>query len=1074
MSVDSVSSNREPNELKPADEDPAQDAESLAKIAGRWPDRVGATRRYARLLMKQFRYEDALPVWERVAKKVPAEVEPHMALSRIHWRMQRPLDALRRLNTVLQIKPAHDEALSLRAVIVNAQLATLWERMGEVDAQAVTRQIADLEQILGSDPLLKRLKALVLNGKVARPEQRAEISAEWRDENCRDDLKARLDAIRMLEYAGGQEQLVAETLSVLRDFAPFESLDEAAQILIVEIVRRLRSGVARSNRILDLSALAATVRERSGEGPLARWILGMLCLAQSDGSAALSHFESARLGGGNQLPLDLDAEIADLHARFHRFGEARASARRLTRNIRLDRGYRTRNDLVEKVADFCGASDDLRYPECLIDVILAECADGPIGYEPESGCLLTVVSSLGQGGSERQTVAVAKKMACDGRIGKLALAVHALERDEHKFFLGAVQGLPVELFAYGGAWKRRSDILLEIPGLAGRDRLITVIEMLPHNQREEIIRLCKLILKKRPRAVHLRQDLFSGALACAIAGVPKYLVHRGTLSPDHWELNELQTNVHIRPMRHTYRRLLERPNFLIVNNSAAGAASDRMWLDWSDATRFKVVYNAIEFDKLGADPPRNPHLRSQLGIGQRDFVIGGAFRIEAVKRPLLWIEIASAVAQAIPSAHFVILGDGSMTEAVQSYAQARGLSGRLHMPGRVSDVGEWFRIMDVNLLTSEREGLPNVLIEGQHFGVPAIASDVGGARETLEPGITGHLIAANASAETFAEAVVNILNSAEWRARARARAPVFVHTKFSAKNSVDQLLTHLELAPVERKRELDPLRATNVPGYVVEPFPLPAVNPRHCENIFGDLHSTIDRHIAALGTGSNPHRKSFRDFLLYLREVVPAPGFAALQRKWLKPGSLDPGEQAVLKFFDIIYWCQGKFGIAQRLGLDRSPPARIVDIGAGPAHFSCVAGYFGHHVLGTDLEPGPGRPRALEMYADFRDLLSAAWIPHATTVGEPLPTLPHGIDICTAFLTKFHAHPDGTPWTVEDWREFLRRLAPSFSGDTRRLSLKLNRELITPAVWEFLSRIADFSAPEALYVDIGAKYPDAV
>ena len=49
--------------------------------------------------------------------------------------------------------------------------------------------------------------------------------------------------------------------------------------------------------------------------------------------------------------------------------------------------------------------------------------------------------------------------------------------------------------------------------------------------------------------------------------------------------------------------------------------------------------------------------------------------------------------------------------------------------------------MDVVLLTSRHEGLPNVLLEAQSLGIPVVAPDVGGVGETIWRGVTGWAVA---------------------------------------------------------------------------------------------------------------------------------------------------------------------------------------------------------------------------------------------------------------------------------------------------------------------------------------------
>jgi glycosyltransferase involved in cell wall biosynthesis len=70
--------------------------------------------------------------------------------------------------------------------------------------------------------------------------------------------------------------------------------------------------------------------------------------------------------------------------------------------------------------------------------------------------------------------------------------------------------------------------------------------------------------------------------------------------------------------------------------------------------------------------------------------------------------------------------------------------------------------MDVLLLTSHGEGLPNVLLEAQADGTPVIATDVGGSREAIDVGITGWVVASHRSRD-LAERVVWLHDHAQAR-----------------------------------------------------------------------------------------------------------------------------------------------------------------------------------------------------------------------------------------------------------------------------------------------------------------------
>ena len=123
---------------------------------------------------------------------------------------------------------------------------------------------------------------------------------------------------------------------------------------------------------------------------------------------------------------------------------------------------------------------------------------------------------------------------------------------------------------------------------------------------------------------------------------------------------------------------------------------------------------------------------------------------------------------------------------MQELAQKLGISERLHLPGNVS-VPSWFQLMDVLLLTSRMEGLPNVLLEAQSFGIPIVAPDVGGCVETIERGVTGFVVE-NATALSLATNVVFILSDHAWYRLAKVAAVEHVKKRFNVGTMIENTL----------------------------------------------------------------------------------------------------------------------------------------------------------------------------------------------------------------------------------------------------------------------------------------------
>jgi glycosyltransferase involved in cell wall biosynthesis len=102
-------------------------------------------------------------------------------------------------------------------------------------------------------------------------------------------------------------------------------------------------------------------------------------------------------------------------------------------------------------------------------------------------------------------------------------------------------------------------------------------------------------------------------------------------------------------------------------------------------------------------------------------------RLTRVKRPDRVIELAKH----FPGVNFIIAGDGELRVELEAMA-----SSNVYFLG-VQNSDEMFSLADVVLLTSDSEGMPLTLIEGQMAGVPAIATDVGSVSEIVQDEVTG-------------------------------------------------------------------------------------------------------------------------------------------------------------------------------------------------------------------------------------------------------------------------------------------------------------------------------------------------
>jgi glycosyltransferase involved in cell wall biosynthesis len=105
-------------------------------------------------------------------------------------------------------------------------------------------------------------------------------------------------------------------------------------------------------------------------------------------------------------------------------------------------------------------------------------------------------------------------------------------------------------------------------------------------------------------------------------------------------------------------------------------------------------------------------------------------------------------------------GAGAYFEALQ--ARAQGLA--VEWVGEVEDPRPFLRSVDLFAMISEPAGCPNASLEAMAAGLPVVATDVGGAREQIEDGVTGRLVPRGDS-EGLAAALVTLAHDSQARAR---------------------------------------------------------------------------------------------------------------------------------------------------------------------------------------------------------------------------------------------------------------------------------------------------------------------
>jgi GalNAc-alpha-(1->4)-GalNAc-alpha-(1->3)-diNAcBac-PP-undecaprenol alpha-1,4-N-acetyl-D-galactosaminyltransferase len=131
----------------------------------------------------------------------------------------------------------------------------------------------------------------------------------------------------------------------------------------------------------------------------------------------------------------------------------------------------------------------------------------------------------------------------------------------------------------------------------------------------------------------------------------------------------------------------------------------------------------------------------------------------------LLIEAFARAVKHNPGWQMLILGEGLQRTELEKLAASRGLNGLVHLPGRVKNPYDYYHRVDLFVLPSRYEGLPNALCEAMVHGLPVIAANCSaGVSEVVEDGVNGVLVPPEDTAGLSA-ALENLMADPERRDR---------------------------------------------------------------------------------------------------------------------------------------------------------------------------------------------------------------------------------------------------------------------------------------------------------------------
>ena len=265
-----------------------------------------------------------------------------------------------------------------------------------------------------------------------------------------------------------------------------------------------------------------------------------------------------------------------------------------------------------------------------------------------------------------------------------------------------------------------------------------------------IWKLVRYIKKKKICLMHVNSLDIRAGIAAWLAGIP-FIGHLRVIFPFTWR-----------------DWLFVRLSIFTI--AVSEAAADE-FCKYSEVYRnkFIVIPNVADIPEAVRAAP----LRSEFNIPESAVLIGMAGRMDPFKGHTIFIDAAPLIRKGAPQAWFFIIGGTSpgvgdeveYLEMLKRRIRGLGLTESFIFTGFRDDILSTIAALDVMVVPScvirkgariVTEGFGRVAIEAMAVGVPVVASDAGGLKEIIEPGVSG-LLVPTGNSTLIAEAVIGLL-----------------------------------------------------------------------------------------------------------------------------------------------------------------------------------------------------------------------------------------------------------------------------------------------------------------------------
>jgi glycosyltransferase involved in cell wall biosynthesis len=179
-----------------------------------------------------------------------------------------------------------------------------------------------------------------------------------------------------------------------------------------------------------------------------------------------------------------------------------------------------------------------------------------------------------------------------------------------------------------------------------------------------------------------------------------------------------------------------------------------------EVSKMQVVYSGVDLNRF--TQKKGDILRREFQVPKGHYIVANVAAITEQKDYHTFVRTAAHLVRYGLPIRFFIIGEGKQRADIERYVAEQGLSKHIVFTGFRKDIAAIFPEIDLLLFTSRKEGLGTTLLDAQGYGVPIVATNVGGIPEIVEAGKTA-LLAESGDDTSLAEQVRFLLENKDFR-----------------------------------------------------------------------------------------------------------------------------------------------------------------------------------------------------------------------------------------------------------------------------------------------------------------------